>query len=164
MSQKDKSDVNNITAPQQQPLPYISPAMNYYPHCPQPWYSMPYMMPPHAFYPFNQQSFTQGAAPPIISNLLVPPTMSSTSTSNAASKSTETGNNILSYIKPLMSINSNLINDEESQRKDMNKETADDQCDDPQDDDQITDTAELQCNFVYSQYLTFIVSINCINY
>ncbi|PKY24391.1 hypothetical protein RhiirB3_471955 [Rhizophagus irregularis] len=47
-------------------------------------------------------------------------------TSNAASKSTET----------------------ELQRKDMNNETAYDQCNNSQDDNQIVDTAELQCNFV----------------
>ncbi|RGB30620.1 hypothetical protein C1646_671546 [Rhizophagus diaphanus] len=109
---------------------------------------MPYMMPPQAFYPLNQQSITQGAMTPIISNPLVPPTMSPTS--NAASKSTEASNSILFYINPLMNINSNLINDEELQWKDMNNETAYDQCNDSQDDNQIVDTAELQCNFVYS--------------
>ncbi|CAB4415685.1 unnamed protein product [Rhizophagus irregularis] len=140
MSQKDKSDVNNITAPQQQPLPYnpyMLPPMNYYPQCPQPWYSMPYMMPPQAFYPLNQQSITQGAVTPIISNPLVPPTMSPTS--NAASKSTET----------------------ELQRKDMNNETAYDQCDDPQDDNQIVDTAELQSVDELLDQLDLHVIRNC---
>ncbi|PKB98979.1 hypothetical protein RhiirA5_430483 [Rhizophagus irregularis] len=82
-------------------------------------------------------------------------------TSNAASKSTETGNSILFYINPLMNINSNLINDKELQRKDMNNETAYDQCNNSQDDNQIVDTAELQSVDELLDQLDLHVIRNC---